>query len=677
MPGLLNASPAQPEYVEGEVIVTLKGSVTLDASRKALGRHSMAMSKHFGALSKKRGRDSGLVRVKGRSTADLIAELKNDPSVETVEPNYVRHVFGSAPNDALFVQMWALSNTGQAVNGLGGTSGDDIKFMGAWSLARPATGDVVTAVIDTGVDYHHPDLAGNIWTNAAETPADSLDNDGNGYVDDIYGWNFAAGTSDPSDSGVHGTHVAGTIAAIGNNQTGVIGVCYRAKIMPLRVSNDGDTMDDAAIIEAIQYTTMMKQRGVNVVAINASFGGPGFDSVMQAAIQAAGDAGIIFCAAAGNDSADNGTTETYPANYHLPNMIVVAATDSRDSLAGFSNYGATNVDLGAPGVNIMSLRPTNSPGRTAYVQLGSTMYAAGSLEYSGTSTGISGPIYDCGLGYLTNFPAAVNGNIALISRGAFFFSDKVANAIAAGARAAIIYNNVSGNFSGTLTTPSNWIPAISISQADGLAIKAALPRGGTVANYPDPAKIYQFLDGTSMATPHVVGAVAFAAMNFPDESVTQRVQRLLSNVDIVPGLQGKVRTGGRLNLQRIVDSDGNGLPDWWEQTYFGKLTGANPNLDTDHDGASDFAEWVAGTDPLDANSNLRVSVQTVPGTNGIVISWPSVVGKTYRLESATNLLTGFNTVVKTNIAAAPPLNLETDAATGLRNSGFYRVQVEQ
>jgi subtilisin family serine protease len=188
--------------------------------------------------------------------------------------------------------------------------------------------------------------------------------------------------------------------------------------------------------------------------------------------------------------------------------------------------------------------------------------------------------------------------------------------------------------------------------------------------------LYQYLDGTSMATPHVSGAVAFAAMNFPSETVTQRVQRVLANVDVVPGLSGLVRTGGRLNLQRIVDTDGNGLPDWWELQYFGHLTGTDPNADPDHDGMSNLAEWIAGTNPTNAASCLRASVVSAGNSNGVVVSWTSVAGKTYWVERATNLLTGFNSTIFTNISATAPTNTQTDTAILPGNARFYRVGVE-
>ena len=552
--------PAYPAatYVESEAIVTFKEQAQLTAAQQTLRSHSLTLAKHYALLSAHRHKHTGLVRDTSRTTAALIAELSNDPLIETAEPNYLRWTSASQPpNDPLFPQLWALQNTGQAVLGSSGTAGADIKFLEAWSMARPTTGAVVVAVIDTGVNYTHPDLASNMWVNPGGIPGDT-------YVGDTYGYDFADGTADPTDSGDHGTHVSGTIAAVGNNLTGVIGVNSKAKIMALRVSSDGNTMSTSAIIEALQYATMMKNGGVNVVAINESYGGGDYSSAEKAANQAAGDAGIIVCVAAGNDSANNDTTPDYPASYRLANMLVVAASDQNDALAYFSNYGSNTVDLAAPGVNILSCKPTSVATTTAWVQRASATYSAMGLTYAGLTTGITAAVYDCGLGNIGDFPPAVHGNIALIKRGTLYFSAKVANAMAAGAVAAIIDNNVNGNFSGTLQYASNWIPAVAISLADGATLRAALPSSATVVNMTSASQLYQYMDGTSMATPHVVAAVTFAAMNFPGETVTQRMQRVLASVDSVAGLQGKVATGGRLNLARVVDANNNGLPDWWE-----------------------------------------------------------------------------------------------------------------
>ena len=212
------AHPMQ-EYVEGDVLITFKPGADLAAGTNALARHSLALKKHFAELSRLRGKHSGLAHDNTRTTAQLIAELQADPAVETAEPNYLRWVTG-IPNDTLFTNLWGLHNTGQTVNGNAGTSGADIRFVPAWALARATTNPVVVAVIDTGVDYTHPDLASNMWTNPGEIPDNGIDDDGNGYVDDVYGYDFADNTANPTDSGYHGTHVAGTIAAVGNNNLG-------------------------------------------------------------------------------------------------------------------------------------------------------------------------------------------------------------------------------------------------------------------------------------------------------------------------------------------------------------------------------------------------------------------------------------------------------------------------
>lgn len=669
------AAPAHPAtaYVEGEVIVTFKEPANLATAQQALQGHTLTLARHFAWLSEHRHRQTGLVRDKSRTTAALIAELQRDPLIETVEPNYLRWVTIASPNDALFPDQWSFQNTGQNVNGTVGTASDDIKFLAAWSLARPSGTGVVVAVIDTGVDYTHPDLAGNIWVNTGEIPGNGLDDDGNGFADDYHGYDFIDGTPDPTDSGFHGTHVAGTIAAIGNNLTGVIGVNYKANVMALRASNDGNTLSSAAIIEALQYAAMMKGRGVNVVAINESFGGGGSSAAEQAALQAAGDAGIVVCVAAGNSSANNDTTPTFPASYRLANMIVVAASDPNDALASFSNFGATTVDLAAPGVNILSTLPVALTGTNSVVIQGANDFAANALTYSGVATGITATIYDCGIGNTNAFPPAVNGNIALIKRGTLLFSQKVSNAMAKGARAVIIDNNVSGNFGGTLSSASNWIPAVSISMEDGATLRATpLPAVGTVST-PDLVQAYQFLDGTSMATPHVVGAVAFAAMNFPGDSVAQRIQRILAHVHRVPVLVGKVVTGGRLDLLRTVDSDANGLPDWWELDHFGHI-GVDPNVDADGDGQSNYGEFVAGTDPSNRASSLHVATTTAAGGD-FQVTWSSVPGKTYTVQYTQDLTTPWLTLQPNVPASAGATTSWLDTTATGQTRRFYRVLV--
>ncbi|MDB6116910.1 MAG: putative Ig protein [Verrucomicrobiaceae bacterium] len=560
---LHGAMAEETKYVEGSVIVTFKPEASLGEAKIALSKKSLGFERHFGWLSARRNKTTGVVHHLSKSTAQLIADLKDDPTVETVEPDYLRWP-KAVPNDTRFTDLWALRNTGQTVNGTDGVAGDDIKFVEAWNLARKTPSNIVVGVIDTGVDFGHPDLNANMWVNTAETDDNATDDDNNGYKDDVHGYDFASSVATPADIlGQHGTHVAGTIAGVGNNQSGVIGVGYHAKIMGLKVSSGNDTasFSSSAILAALQYATLMKERGVNIVALNASYGGGGYSTAERAAMQAAGNAGIIFVAAAGNESSNNDLTSTYPASYRLPNMLVVAASDQKDTLAKFSNYGASTVDIAAPGTEILSAMPSES----VAIKIGATTYTSALLTYSGKTPGLTNTIVECGIGNPGDFPAAVNGHIALIQRGTLNFSVKVANAKAAGAVAAIIYNNVNTDpviFLGTLSDPGNWLPSLAISQADGFAIKAGLANNNTATL--TPSAQYQYLDGTSMATPHVTGAVAFAALNFPNDTVAQRISRIKNGAEVKVAFKGKVASNGRLNLLRIVDANSNGVPDWLE-----------------------------------------------------------------------------------------------------------------
>lgn len=252
-------------------------------------------------------------------------------SVAYAEPDYVRH-FSSVPNDPMYGNLWGMPK---------------ISMPDAWDIST-GNSDIVVAVIDTGMDMDHPDLAGNLWINAVEIPGDGTDNDGNGYVDDINGWDFVNEDDDPEDGDGHGTHCAGTVGAVGNNANQVAGVCWTVSIMPLRVGNS-DGLFDSDIVDGIRYAA---RNGAKV--LSNSYGGTGFSQTVYDAIEYANTQGSIFVAAAGNDSSDNDLLPQYPASYELPNVIAVAATDENDNLASFSNYGVDSVDLAAPGVNILS-----------------------------------------------------------------------------------------------------------------------------------------------------------------------------------------------------------------------------------------------------------------------------------------------------------------------------------
>ena len=251
------------------------------------------------------------------------------------------------PNDSQFSSLWNM------VDGVG------INAEQGWEVATDST-NLVIATIDTGADYNHPDLAQNIWTNPGEIPGNGIDDDNNGYIDDVHGINAATHRGDPMDDNKHGTHVAGIIGARGDNGIGVVGVNWRAKIMPLKfLGADGSgSVSDA--IEAINYMVTMKRRGINIRVSNNSWGGEGYSEPLAAAIKRAGDVGIIFVAAAGNETNDNDANPTYPAAYAFPNVVSVASTDKDGNLSSFSNYGQNSVQIAAPGSAILSTTPNNS-----------------------------------------------------------------------------------------------------------------------------------------------------------------------------------------------------------------------------------------------------------------------------------------------------------------------------
>jgi len=288
---------------------------------------------------------------KGVTTEEAIARLRKNPHVRYVEPNYIRRI-DALPNDPRYPEMDALNNTGQR----GGVPGADIRAQSAWDVTTGSR-DVIVAVIDTGIDSSHPDLRDNLWTNPGEIEGNGIDDDDNGFIDDVHGWDFVNGDNDPFDDNRHGTHVAGIVGAVGNNGIGVVGVNWQVGLMPLKAFGSDGSGTDADAIAAIDYAAAM---GAKI--INASWGGPDFDQALYDAIAGAGTQDVLFVAAAANSSEDSDTHADYPMGFDLPTIVAVTATTFDDNLAYFSNYGRTTVDLAAPGYLILSTLPGNSYG---------------------------------------------------------------------------------------------------------------------------------------------------------------------------------------------------------------------------------------------------------------------------------------------------------------------------
>jgi subtilisin family serine protease len=273
------------------------------------------------------------------------------------EPNYLLYSTATTPNDPQFPDLWGMHNTGQS----GGTPGADIHAPEAWDLTTGSSA-VVVAVIDSGIDYLHADLAANMFRNEPDCNANGVDEDGNGYIDDCYGIDTANDDTNPMDDNSHGTHVSGTIGAAGNNGIGVVGVNWNVKLMACKFlgANGNGNVSDA--IDCLQYVRIMKDRGVNIVATNNSWGGGGYSQALYDAIDAQRQGGILFIAAAGNASQDTDAVVNYPSGYDLPNVVSVASTTRTDGLSSFSNFGRHTADLGAPGSEIWSTTPGNTYG---------------------------------------------------------------------------------------------------------------------------------------------------------------------------------------------------------------------------------------------------------------------------------------------------------------------------
>jgi subtilisin-like proprotein convertase family protein len=421
----LGSASGSLSYVPDQLLLQFKSTATALERAALLAANGLEVVKTLGGGTLLLNSLVGDVLQKVRT-------LSSELLVKFAEPNYIVQKF-AVPNDPSFSQLWGMNNIGQ----VGGNIDADIDAIEAWDVTT-GSDQVVIAVIDTGVDYNHPDLVENMWRNPGEIVGDLLDNDGNGFVDDIYGIDTAYDDTNPFDGDGHGTHVSGTIAAVGDNGVGVVGVSWRAKVMALKFLDDFGFGSTSDAVDALDYLTMMKNTyGVNVVASNNSWGGGGFSQALQDAIQRSNDAGVLFVAAAGNGGDDNDVALSYPASYPLDGIISVAASDPVDKLVepgSFggvfnSSYGATTVDLAAPGVQILS------------------------------------------------------------------------------------------------TTPGN---------------------------------TYSVFQGTSMATPHVTGAVAVLAGANPSASIAAVKAAILAGVDPSPALNGKVLTGGRLNLANSLDLIGVG-----------------------------------------------------------------------------------------------------------------------
>ncbi len=348
----------QEQYVRGELLVKFRPNPDSTAAR--------SVNRAMGANAIETLGDTQwqLVRIPDSLTVEAaIIDYKKFGAVVDAQPNFYYHLL-TTPNDPQFTSsgMWGLTK---------------ISAPQAWDLTTGSS-SIVVADIDSGLRYTHQDLAANAWVNTGELPGNNIDDDGNGYIDDVYGWDFFYDDSNPiDDAGGHGTHTAGTIGAVGNNALNVVGVNWNVKIMAIKIySPNGDDSTSAMLVKAYSYVRMMKLRGVNIRVTNNSYGGCGeacgYDQATKDGIDAMGEAGILNVFAAGNDNINNDTSPSYPVSYTSPSILGVASSTSSDGKSGFSSYGPTSVDIAAPGSGILS---TYNSSNTATTTMSGTSMA--------------------------------------------------------------------------------------------------------------------------------------------------------------------------------------------------------------------------------------------------------------------------------------------------------------
>lgn len=577
-PAAASAAPSDPGqgapgFAPGEVVVRYEPGTS--------GRERAAVRDDLDADLERRlllPRTELLSLAPGEAVRAAVADLERDPEVAFAEPNFIYRL-AATPDDSSFSSQWSLENNEQ----LGGLLDADIDAPEAWN-DQTGSDAVVVAVVDSGVAMDHPDLDENIWVNQAEqagTPASDDDLPANGFADDVNGWDFVGADNDPSDGEGHGTHVAGAIGAEGNNTQGVTGVNWDVSLMPLRACSATGSCPSAAVADAFAYAAA---NGAQVV--NASISGSGFSMAQSAAIAAAPD--TLFVVAAGNEANDNDISPRYPCNYPSSNLVCVAASNDQDELASFSNFGSASVDLAAPGggsgsAAVLSTYPFADRVTENFAAAGSfpgTLWDSGGFPASWDRTTETSLPQGPTLTTLTDSPGGDYANDSnhyarygpvdlsadtgchLRYELALDAPDPQDMLVVEASPDDVTYDELQ-SLTGTTTAKAALTHDLSAYDGEaGVYFRFRLESDSAVVG--DGAHIdnvrlrcpeldYEWLQGTSMASPHVAGVAALMLAQTPAATTADLREWLLDGVDYKESLASEVGSGGRLSARRSLD----------------------------------------------------------------------------------------------------------------------------
>lgn len=570
----IQSSGVKEKFVQGEILVRFKSSMTIQAQQLSVESQGARSVKSVSGIM-------NISKVKlpiGETVSAAIEAYQNNPNIEYAQPNYIYYAT-AFPLDTSYLQLWGMNNTGQTISDPNyptnnpGTPGSDIDAELAWEQITDCSSKVV-AVLDTGINYTHQDLAANMW-------------DGSGAGIPNHGWDFVDSDNDPLPVGGgedHGTHVAGTIGAVGNNSAGVTGVCWQASIMSVRVLDAVGFGTTAGIVSGIQFAA---DNGASV--INMSLGGEAEeDLVFKGAIIYAQDRDVVVVVAAGNggtdgvgdDNDDNGffggggddgdvNTIFQPCNFDQDNLLCVAALDQSYSLASFSNYGATSVDVGAPGTNVLS--SWAGPIITDDFTSGWTLSGGWTTGICASINTLSNPTDWCSSGtYANNADDRayksfnLNGVLAAelfyvvsfdTETGRDFFSSSMLSSggdpFAGGALPNLL--NISGSQTGFVKnnisscTTATCSIGFRLTSDDTVVFRGVGISRFSINTLQTNSSSYNVAKGTSMSSPHVAGIATMIRAFNPNYTYAQTVEAIKNGGEAVAALSGKTSTGRAAN----------------------------------------------------------------------------------------------------------------------------------